>query len=113
MEFYKKYKAKDEGSHCDLACLFYNQHLHNKLPGDRAKEIVTDAVIIEKEFVTDALPVDLIWMNPMIESIYRVCGNWIWDRCLYLEKYIQRLYAIAWYLYERIHILQLYTFSIY
>jgi ribonucleoside-diphosphate reductase beta chain len=55
--------SRDEGLHCDFACLLYNNHLVNKLPQDRVRAIICDAVEIEKEFVTDALPVNLIGMN--------------------------------------------------
>ncbi|MGJ8660947.1 MAG: ribonucleotide-diphosphate reductase subunit beta [Bacteroidota bacterium] len=55
--------SRDEGLHCDFACLLYNDHVVNKLSKDKIKEIILDAVEIEKEFVTDALPVRLIGMN--------------------------------------------------
>lgn len=55
--------SRDEGMHCDFACLLYNDHVVNKLPKDTVKHIITDAVEIEKEFVADALPVNLIGMN--------------------------------------------------
>lgn len=55
--------SRDEGLHCDFACLLYNNHVKNKLSVERVQEIITDAVEIEKEFVTDALPVKLIGMN--------------------------------------------------
>jgi len=54
--------SRDEGLHCDFACLLYSQ-LQNKLPESRVQEIIKDAVTIEKEFVSDALPVRLIGMN--------------------------------------------------
>ena len=54
--------SRDEGLHCDFACLLYKK-LVNKLPESRIVEIITDAVEIEKEFVVDALPVELIGMN--------------------------------------------------
>lgn len=54
--------SRDEGLHCDFACLLYSQ-LVNKLPKEKVSEIITDAVSIEKEFVTEALPVRLIGMN--------------------------------------------------
>ena len=54
--------SRDEGLHCDFACLLYNM-LQNKLSTERVQEIIADAVEIEKEFVSDALPVDLIGMN--------------------------------------------------
>src|SRR5574343_1720904 len=55
--------SRDEGLHCDFACLLYTKHLINKLPKEQVREIITNAVEIEKEFVTDALPVKLIGMN--------------------------------------------------
>ena len=54
--------SRDEGLHCNFACLIYNQ-LINKLPEKRLVEIITNAVEIEKVFVSDALPVELIGMN--------------------------------------------------
>ncbi|MBL57056.1 MAG: ribonucleoside-diphosphate reductase [Flavobacteriales bacterium] len=55
--------SRDEGLHCDFACLLYTKHLVNKLDKEVVTGIITDAVEIEKEFVTDALPVKLIGMN--------------------------------------------------
>ena len=54
--------SRDEGLHCDFACLLYG-YLQNKLPEARVQSIIADAVRIEQEFVTDALPVSLIGMN--------------------------------------------------
>lgn len=62
--------SRDEGLHCDFACHLYTKHLVNKLPKERVTEIITDAVRIEKEFVTDALPVRLIGMNADLMSQY-------------------------------------------
>jgi ribonucleoside-diphosphate reductase beta chain len=62
--------SRDEGLHCDFACMLYNNHLVNKLPVERVMQIITDAVAIEKEFVTDALPVKLIGMNADLMSQY-------------------------------------------
>jgi len=55
--------SRDEGLHCDFACLLYMNHIQNKLPKETVSKIIEDAVSIEKEFVTDALPVKLIGMN--------------------------------------------------
>jgi ribonucleoside-diphosphate reductase beta chain len=55
--------SRDEGMHCDFACLLYNRHLVNRLNPETVKAIIVDAVEIEKEFVSDALPVNLIGMN--------------------------------------------------
>ena len=46
-----------------LPCLLYNNHVENKLPVEIIQGIIKDAVEIEKEFVTDAIPVKLIGMN--------------------------------------------------
>ncbi len=63
LSFSNELISRDEGLHCDFACLLYNNHLVNKLPEATVQEIIEDAVNIEKEFVTDALPVKLIGMN--------------------------------------------------
>ena len=63
LSFSNELISRDEGLHCDFACLLYNNHLINKLPVKTVQEIIADAVSIEKEFVTDALPVKLIGMN--------------------------------------------------
>ena len=55
--------SRDEGMHCDFACLLYNDHIVNKLPKETIISVIKDAVEIEKEFVSDALPVRLIGMN--------------------------------------------------
>ncbi len=55
--------SRDEGLHCDFACHLYTKHVVNKLPVEQVIGIIKDAVEIEKEFVTDALPVNLIGMN--------------------------------------------------
>lgn len=61
--------SRDEGLHCDFACLLYSL-LNHKLSEERVKEIVCDAVEIEREFVCDALPCDLIGMNAKLMSQY-------------------------------------------
>ncbi len=62
--------SRDEGLHCDFACLLFNNHILNKVSNDRIIEIITDAVSIEKEFVTEALPVKLIGMNAELMCKY-------------------------------------------
>ncbi|HEX4887511.1 MAG TPA: ribonucleotide-diphosphate reductase subunit beta [Luteibaculaceae bacterium] len=62
--------SRDEGLHCDFACLLYTKHLINRLPKEEVQAIITEAVEIEKEFVTDALPVKLIGMNAELMSQY-------------------------------------------
>ncbi len=62
--------SRDEGLHCDFACLLYQQHIVNPLPEETVKEIIRHAVDIEKEFVSDALPVRLIGMNAELMCQY-------------------------------------------
>ncbi|KAK1259719.1 hypothetical protein QJS04_geneDACA015466 [Acorus gramineus] len=54
--------SRDEGLHCDFACLLYSL-LNQRLSEERVKGIVAEAVDIEREFVCDALPVALVGMN--------------------------------------------------
>ncbi len=61
--------SRDEGLHCDFACLIYRM-LDHKLTKERIHEIIKTAVDIEQEFVTDALPVSLIGMNGEAMSQY-------------------------------------------
>lgn len=69
LSFSNELISRDEGLHCDFACLLYSM-LENKLSQDVLLEIITQAVQIEKEFVTDAIPVDLIGMNSALMSQY-------------------------------------------
>jgi len=62
--------SRDEGLHCDFACLIYNQHIENKLPNAVLESIITDAVAIEKEFITVSLPVSLLGMNAELMCQY-------------------------------------------
>ncbi len=70
LSFSNELISRDEGLHCDFACLLYNNHLNNKLSKDQVKKIIMDAVEIEKEFVTDAIPVRLIGMNSDLMGQY-------------------------------------------
>ncbi len=63
LSFSNELISRDEGMHCDFACLLYNNHLVERLNPDVVRDIIMDAVAIEKEFVSDALPVKLIGMN--------------------------------------------------
>ncbi|HMS29150.1 MAG TPA: ribonucleotide-diphosphate reductase subunit beta [Saprospiraceae bacterium] len=62
--------ARDEGMHCDFACMLYNQYIQNKIPKSKIEAIITEAVEIEKNFVTDAIPVALIGMNASLMCQY-------------------------------------------
>ncbi|MCB0552799.1 MAG: ribonucleotide-diphosphate reductase subunit beta [Phaeodactylibacter sp.] len=80
LSFSNELISRDEGMHCDFACLLYNEHVQNKLSEDTIREIIIDAVEIEKEFVSDALPVALIGMNAEL-------------MCQYIEFVADRLLA--------------------
>jgi ribonucleoside-diphosphate reductase beta chain len=70
LSFANELISRDEGLHCDFACLLYTQHLQERLPVEQVTKIITDAVEIEKDFVTNALPVGLIGMNSNLMCTY-------------------------------------------
>lgn len=70
LSFSNELISRDEGLHCDFACLLYTEHIKNKLPEERVRKIIVDAVDIEKDFVCEALPVKLIGMNADLMSQY-------------------------------------------
>jgi ribonucleoside-diphosphate reductase beta chain len=61
---------KDENLHCDFAIHLLNNHLEDKPSDKRIKEIVLSALEIEKEFITESLPVSLIGMNSNLMKQY-------------------------------------------
>lgn len=63
LSFSNELISRDEGMHCDFACLLYNNHVEVKLPQETLRALIVEAVTIEKEFVSDAIPVKLIGMN--------------------------------------------------
>jgi len=75
--------SRDEGLHCDFACLLY-KHIVNKLSQDRIYEIIGNAVEIEKKFVTESLPVELIGMNSKLMTQYI---EFVADRLIYALGY--------------------------
>jgi len=62
--------SRDEGVHCDFAIHLHQHHLINKVPKERIKEILIDALDIEREFITESLPASLIGMNSKLMSQY-------------------------------------------
>ena len=62
--------SRDEGVHCDFAVHLHNHHLVNKVPKDRITTIIVDALTIEREFITESLPVSLIGMNSNLMTQY-------------------------------------------
>ena len=68
--------SRDEGMHCDFACLLYGMLEHTKLSDEHLQEIIGGAVDTEKEFVTDALPVSLLGMNcDLMQQYIEYCGD--------------------------------------
>lgn len=80
LSFSNELISRDEGMHCDFACLLYNDHVNNQLSVETVTTIIEDAVEIEKEFVTESLPVNLIGMNSDL-------------MCQYIEFVADRLLA--------------------
>ena len=83
--------SRDEGVHCDYAVHLHNNHLVNKVPKERITEILTDALEIEKEFITESLPVSLIGMNAKLMTQYL---EFVTDRLL-VELNCDKVYNSA------------------
>mmetsp|Transcript_2105 Transcript_2105/g.3986 ORF Transcript_2105/g.3986 Transcript_2105/m.3986 type:complete len:410 (+) Transcript_2105:109-1338(+) len=95
LSFSNELISRDEGLHCDFACLMYSK-LVNKLPESRIVEIITNAVEIEKEFVVDALPVELIGMNSKYMCKYiEFCADRLLQ-ALGCKKYYQAQNPFEW-----------------
>ena len=71
--------SRDEGMHCDFAVHLHNNHIVNRVPQERIKEIILDALTIEREFITESLPVSLIGMNAKLMTQYL---EYVTDRLL-------------------------------
>lgn len=69
LSFSNELISRDEGLHCDFACLLFSM-LNDRPSSEEVTKIITDAVEFEKEFVTDALPVSLIGMNAELMTEY-------------------------------------------
>jgi ribonucleoside-diphosphate reductase beta chain len=70
LSFSNELISRDEGLHTEFACLLYRNHVENKLSRERILEILDSALTIEKEFITEALPVRLIGMNSDLMKQY-------------------------------------------
>jgi len=90
LSFSNELISRDEGLHCDFACLLYEM-LENKLNNETVIAMITDAVNIEQEFVCTALPVDLIGMNSKMMSQYI---EFVADRLL-VALGQQRIYNVS------------------
>jgi ribonucleoside-diphosphate reductase beta chain len=62
--------SRDEGVHCDFAVHLHNHHLINKVSKERIREIIVEALDIEREFITESIPVSLIGMNAVLMTQY-------------------------------------------
>lgn len=69
LSFSNELISRDEGMHCDFACMLYHK-LGNKLDCSVVEKIIRQAVEIECEFATESLPVELIGMNSKLMSEY-------------------------------------------
>ena len=83
--------SRDEGMHCDFAVHLHNTHLINKVPTARIREIILDALIIEREFITESLPVSLIGMNAKLMTQYL---EFVTDRLL-LELGLEKEFNVT------------------
>ena len=83
--------SRDEGVHCDFAVHLHNHHLVNKVPKDRIRAIIVDALNIEREFITESIPVSLIGMNATLMTQYL---EFVTDRLL-VELGCEREYNTA------------------
>jgi len=80
--------SRDEGMHCDYAVHLHNKHLVNQVPKERITEILVDALNIEREFITESLPVSLIGMNAKLMTQYL---EFVTDRLL-VELECEKVY---------------------
>ncbi len=83
--------SRDEGVHCDFAVHLHNHHLVNKVPRERITEIIVNALDIEREFITESLPVSLIGMNSNLMTQYL---EYVTDRLL-TELDCEKVYGTA------------------
>jgi ribonucleoside-diphosphate reductase beta chain len=83
--------SRDEGMHCDFAVHLHNHHLINKVSKERIKEIIIDALNIEREFITESLPASLIGMNAKLMTQYL---EFVTDRLL-VELECEKVYNVT------------------
>ena len=91
LSFSNELISRDEGVHCDYAVHLHNNHLVNKVSKERITEILTDALNIEKEFITESLPASLIGMNSKLMTQYL---EFVTDRLL-VELNCDKVYNVT------------------
>nr|XP_039333885.1 ribonucleoside-diphosphate reductase subunit M2-like [Saimiri boliviensis boliviensis] len=89
LTFSNELTGRDEGLHCDFACLMFKHQVH-KPSEERVREIIISAVRMEQEFLTEALPVKLIGMNCTLMKQYI---EFVADR-LMLELGFSRVFRV-------------------
>ena len=82
---------RDEGMHADFAVHLHQHHIVNKVPKERITEILVDALNIEREFITESLPVSLIGMNSKLMTQYL---EFVTDRLL-VEYGCDKVYNVS------------------
>ena len=82
---------RDEGLHADFAVHLHQHHIVNKVPKERITEILVDALNIEREFITESLPVSLIGMNSKLMTQYL---EFVTDRLL-VEYGCDKVYHVS------------------
>uniref|UniRef100_A0A183SC55 Ribonucleoside-diphosphate reductase n=1 Tax=Schistocephalus solidus TaxID=70667 RepID=A0A183SC55_SCHSO len=102
--------SRDEGLHMDFACLLL-KHIRNKPYKERVKKIMRDAVDIEVEFLTDALPVDLIGMNCRLRAqfILFLADRLLTELGFEKKSIVRQTHSISWKTYiwkERLNLLR-------
>jgi len=70
LTFTNELVSRDKEMHRDFAVHLYNNHIINKLPKEKIRKIIIEALNIEREFVTETLPVSLIGMNEKLMTQY-------------------------------------------
>lgn len=82
--------ARDEGLHTEFACLLYSM-IKNKLSYDVVSKMISEAVDIEIEFITESLPVKLIGMNTELMTEYiKYIADWLLVKLGYPKLYDMR-----------------------
>jgi ribonucleoside-diphosphate reductase beta chain len=82
---------RDEGLHADFAVFLHQNHVKNKVPKSRITEILVNALKIEREFITESLPVSLIGMNAVLMTQYL---EFVTDRLL-VEYGCDKVYNVT------------------
>jgi len=70
LSFSNELISRDEGAHCDFAVHLHNNHLIHKVSKERIREIIIEALNIEKEYILESLPANLIGINAQMMTLY-------------------------------------------